>query len=388
MPDDSKPDSQQTTTEPKAADKAAEAGTTQGDSKPKGMPADWAQRVADAEVKHGLRPADDAKAAPAKPEGKDPKGDEAGGDKEADTDPSQRAEKGGPKAPTLPKGVTEAQWDRAVKALKRDGYDDDDIEALSAKHPSRVIALGEKRADNQADVDRKLKMKEARGDTAPEVDSKPESAGSKAKNHGEQGDTAKLAEANLAKLRGTLGEKLGTFTPEEVDAVADFTQEFTNTALQNATAPLLQELETLRGEREELTKKVSILTNLQEEIMLGQYRRDFADEYPQLKDNERFSKLHARALRMQESEGDSFETFRDLFAEACTREFAKELAEQAKKDRAAINAKRNNGQPTVPNSEASGKDRPATKADARVELVQALEQGDKERARALAASAR
>jgi hypothetical protein len=367
--------------------------TPPGDTTPKGMPPgmppDWAERVAKAEQRHGMRPAGNA----------EPKA-QAGGD-DGDTDPTQKGEKADAKdgeQPTeikvkLPAGVTQKQWDKAVHALKRDGWEDDDIAALAAKHPNRIIAMGDKRAENQADVDRKLKIKETKGGEEAPADKKTttpssESAGGKSKNQGAEGDTAARAKANLDKLRGTLGEKLAGFTPDEADALAASTSEFTEAAITHATAPLAEKLAEYESEVSELRAAKQVLTNMVEEVLTGTYRKDFLDDYPQLKDNERFTKLTARLEQMRETESESFDTYRELFAEGCAREFSREIAEQAKKDRAAANAKRNNGALTPPSSTATGSERRATKAETQIELVKALESGDKERARSLAATAR
>ena len=66
-------------------------------------------------------------------------------------------------------------YDKAVKALKLDGWTDDDIKALP---PERLVALGKKAKDRHSEIGKKLQSRSAESETEVEEDEQEEKGGS------------------------------------------------------------------------------------------------------------------------------------------------------------------------------------------------------------------
>jgi len=181
-------------------------------------------------------------------------------------------------------------YDKAVKALKLDGWDDDDLAALS---PERVIALGKKATERHSAFGKKLQEAAGKKAEVPDGDESEESENETATPVAESDDAE---EPGSAEPSGQPRSKDGRFAIDykaiakpvsDAIGLGSEVEEALAAALESALAPLQQKLESYDQ------YQAAIVEQRGEEI--GQsIREKLSDRFPGLQDEEKFERVVGR----------------------------------------------------------------------------------------------
>ncbi len=271
------------------------------------------------------------------------------GNESTDTAPKKDVSK-------TPKGIDAGDWDRATKALRRDGFEDDDIAGMK---PARALELGIKRAKAQSDTDAAFgELQQLKGD---------------------DGHTEKEEKADTADPPD-LTNALEAIAREHGDETAKSVGE----AIKAMSTPILKENAVLHATLVQTRKQV-------EDLYIASVRSDLVNDYPKLSDSDVFRKVKARMLTLAETESfkkqlqddrdfvarhelnGQREYVKALMQEAFRWEFSQENQdEKAGKKRTKKRSKRN-GQMTPPGSRRSVPEKMSAeeKEDRLLELLEA-----------------
>ena len=250
------------------------------------------------------------------------------------------------------------EHEQAYAVLKRDGWTPEDLEALPA---DRLLSIAEHRKKVQADVDRKLRERQApSNDTETDKDSGEATA---------EPTPDQPSVANLADRATAFAEYLGLD-----DSGKDMLVE-----LQQAAVQPMQQL---------MQKQQEMLTAVQEQLLfteLERVRSSLVDQYPQARDtgSERWGNVLDRMGQMWADGADADP--RSLMEEAILLEFRGELASEARESKDRVAVYRERGMPSVkPRPEATPTySTPEERQDAVLKILESNDPDKYARARAI-----
>jgi hypothetical protein len=235
----------------------------------------------------------------------------------------------------MPKG-----YDKAIKALKLDGWDDEDVQALS---PERVIALGKKATERHSAFGRKLQ--EAAGKKAEDLD--------EAKSGEEDDETAEAAdeddqseEPGSAEPTGQPRNKDGRFSinykalakpVSDAIGLGSEVEEALASALESALAPIQEKLN-------EYDKYQTAIVEQRGEEIGQSIREKLSDRFPGLKDEEKFERVVGRMGLLAKSD-PNYQSMEQLMLDAAKLELFDDNQEVSA--RKTTQVKRAQGQPTT-----------------------------------------
>jgi len=241
---------------------------------------------------------------------------------EADGAPEETSVLGGEPRDEEESGAPSLSEEReqSYAVLKRDGWTTEDLEALSDE---RLAAIAEHRRKVQADVDRKLRERQA-----PETDRETD------KDSGESQAEPNPDQPSVANLR------------EQAKAFADYL------GLDESGKDLLVEFQqaAVQPMQQLIEQQQSALQAVQQQLLFTELERArvaLEDQYPQARDteSERWGNVLDRMGKMW-SEGSEAST-RQLMEEAILLEFRGELASESRQHKDRVAHLRQNGMPSV-----------------------------------------
>jgi hypothetical protein len=243
-------------------------------------------------------------------------------------------------------------YDKAVKALKLDGWTDDDIKALP---PERLVALGKKAKERHSEIGKKLQSRSAESEPEVEEDEQeeeeddnsepemqsPDDEEDDAQDQDDKDDDEE-AEEELGSAEPTgqplTREKLRSMVKPLSDAIGlgDEVGDELAKVLEQAVAPLQNEISRYRQYQEQVIRERG------EELGI-KAREKLADQFPGLKDEEKFERVVMKMTDLAKSgRYDSMET---LMFDAAKLELFDDAKNTA--TRSAISSKRSQGQPVT-----------------------------------------
>ena len=265
-------------------------------------------------------------------------------------------------------------YDKAVKALKLDGWTDEDVSALDSE---RVIALGKKAKERHSEIGKKLQSRSAEpeSDEESEEGSDEESDDSEspslnrvqsedgADDQEDQGDD-EAEEEELGSAEPTsqpfTREKLRSMVSPLSDAIGlgDEVGDELAKVLEQAVAPLQGELLRYRQYHEQIIRERG-------EELGAKAREKLADQFPGLKDEEKFERVVQKMGTL--AKANNYDSMESLMFDAAKLELFDEAKDNASKT--AISSKRSLGQPvtsnrSMPNKAMSVEDREDKALDA------------------------
>ena len=250
------------------------------------------------------------------------------------------------------------EQEQAMAVLKRDGWTPEDLEALPA---DRLLSIAEHRKKVQADVDRKLRERQA-SDPDTETD----------KDSGEATAEPTPDQPSVANLR------------DQAKAFADYL------GLDESGQDLLVEMQqaAVQPMQELIDSQRQALEAVQQQLLfteLERARTALVDQYPQASDtkSERWQKVLDRMGQMWADGSDA--DARSLMEEAILLEFRGELATEAKQSKDRVASLRQAGMPTArPRPEANPVySTPEERQDAVLKILESNDPDKYERARAI-----
>ena len=248
--------------------------------------------------------------------------------------------------------------EQAYDVLRRDGWTLEDLEALPAE---RLLSIAEHRRKVQADVDRKLRERQAQQD---DTETGKDSEAGQAEPTKDQPSVANLREQAKA-----FGEYLGLDESGQ-DLLVE---------LQQAAVQPMQKLIDDQRQALEAVQQQLLFTELE------RARVSLEDQYPQARDteDERWGKVLDRMGKMW-NEGSELGT-RQLMEEAILLEYRGELASEAKQSRDRVASLRQTGMPTArPRPEATPVySTPEERQDAVLKILESNDPDKYARARAI-----
>ena len=231
-------------------------------------------------------------------------------------------------APDEPPTTSEpsAEMDEALSVLRRDGFQRDDLSALSDE---QVLRLAEHRKKVQTDIDRMLSK--AKPDEASEEQSQAEPAEpntAEAPNGHPQQD-------NLRQAAALFGEHVGLDT--------------------ESTELLAKSYEAILAPMQEQVQAVNHQLAM---FQIEQARTGLVGQYPQVADTagKDWERVLGRMTKLQDSGG--YDTVADLMEDAIAFEFRDQYKEQAQSAKKTIRSLRANGSPS--NSKGASSQSPGT----------------------------
>lgn len=250
------------------------------------------------------------------------------------------------------------EHEQAIAVLKRDGWTPEDLEALPAE---RLLSIAEHRKKVQADVDRKLRERQA-----PETEAETDKDSGQV--HAEP-TSDQPSVANLREQAKAFGDYLG---------LDESGQDLLVELQQAAVQPMQQLIDDQRKALEAVQQQL-LFTELE------RARASLEDQYPQARDtdSERWGNVLDRMGKMW-SEGSDLGT-RQLMEEAILLEFRGELASEAKQSRDRVASYRQTGMPTArPRPEATPVySTPEERQDAVLRILESNDPDKYARARAI-----
>jgi hypothetical protein len=237
----------------------------------------------------------------------------------------------------LPKG-----YDKAAKALKLDGWDDEDLKSLS---PERIIALGKKAQERHSAIGRKLQdaasKKAEEFDEVEDEDEDSESATAGMVDEGPEDEEPGSAEPSgqPRSANGKFSIDYRSIAKPVSDAIGlgDEVEEALASALEKALAPLREKV------AEYETYQAQVIEQRGEEI--GQAAREkLSDKFPGLQDEAKFEKVVSRMHQLAKS-SDQYKSMEELMLDAAKIELFDDNESTIK--RTSVQSKRAQGQPTT-----------------------------------------
>jgi hypothetical protein len=254
----------------------------------------------------------------------------------------------------VPKG-----YDKAVKALKLDGWTDDDIKGLS---PERLVALGKKAKERHSEIGKKLQSRASE----PEEDDESEDEGD-----GEESDDSEPAskesdkedepEADESEDKATDDEDSDSEDEEEQGSAEPARQPLTKERIRSLVKPLSDAIGLGDEVGDELAKVLEqAITPLQNEVAqyrqyheqiiaqrgeeLGMAAREkLAGQFPGLKDEEKFNRVVEKMSDL--AKVGQYESMEALMLDAAKLELFDDAKDNA--TRSALSSKRSQGQPVT-----------------------------------------
>ena len=253
----------------------------------------------------------------------------------------------------VPKG-----YDKAVKALKLDGWTDDDIKALPAE---RLVALGKKSKERHSEIGKKLQSRASEPEESDESeeeekeeesdDSEPARAEADEEEGGgedesedkatedDEDDSEEEEQGSAEPARQPLSkERIRAMVKPLSDAIGlgDEVGDELAKVLEQAIAPLQNEVAQYRQYHEQ------VIMQRGEELGMAA-REKLAGQFPGLKDEEKFNRVVAKMDQLARSgKYDSMET---LMLDAAKLELFDDAKDNA--TRSALSSKRSQGQPVT-----------------------------------------
>ena len=257
-----------------------------------------------------------------------------------------------PSAPPLSDDLKDA-----YDVLRRDGWTDDDFEALPEE---RLIAMAEHRRKMQADVDRKLREDDGPQDDEAQTDSED------GHNAEPDSDPPALDTTHLDSLSDYLGLD---------DAGKDLLRQF-----QDASVAPMQKL---LQEQQRMIQNVQV-SMLQLEVERA--RTELQSEHHQVRDvrSEEWQRVLGRMDKLAEEDPDK--SIRDLMEDAVLLEFRGEIKQTAQDAKRSLNGYRDQGQPSVkpkPSTPQQQFSSPSEREDAILRILDSDDPDRFQRARAL-----
>jgi len=239
----------------------------------------------------------------------DAAGDDPVGDGVEDPEPKEDDSSDQEEDREQPEPIDGDEMEKALSALRRDGLPADVIEKMTNQE---VIDLGVKRAKVQADTDNAYRELRELQESSKQNDAVKSDQDSEAAEPTEQPVLANLDEAvkPFADLFGDDGA-------EALKAIQ-----------QAAIAPLMGQI---RG-----------ITNALGEYAAKDARRELADQFPQLSDDQAYGQVEERMGKLIKS--GSYSSPRELMADAARLTFADDQRDAAKAYRDKTSKMRSNGQ--------------------------------------------
>jgi len=237
----------------------------------------------------------------------------------------------------LPKG-----YEKAAKALKLDGWDDEDLKSIS---PERVMALGKKAQERHSAIGRKLQ--DAASKKVEDLDEDDEEdREAKAAGPGIFDDDGDDEEPGSAEPSGQPRSANGKFTIDykalakpvsDAIGLGDEVEEALAKAFESALAPLREKV------AEYESYQAQVIEQRGEEI--GQAAREkLSDRFPGLQDEAKFDKVVSRMHQLAKS-GEQYKSMEELMLDAAKIELFDDNV--AANKRSVAQSKRAQGQPTT-----------------------------------------
>lgn len=233
-------------------------------------------------------------------------------------------------------------YEKAVKALKLDGWDDDDVSALS---PERVIALGKKAQERHSAIGKKLQEKSGKTSDLDDED-KDDSEDDKQESFFSNEDDPEDEEQGSAEPARQPRSKDGKFVIDykalakpvsEAIGLGDEVEEALAKAFESALAPIQEKVAAYDQYQAQLIEQRG------EEI--GQAAREkLADQFPSLMDEEKFDRVVSRMHQLAKTE-QQYESMEQLMLDAAKLELFDDNVRGNK--RQVSQSKRAQGQPTT-----------------------------------------
>lgn len=241
--------------------------------------------------------------------------------------------------------------DEAYAVLRRDGWEQADLEALSAE---RIQAMAEHRKKMQADIDRKLRER-----------SEPQSVDETDKDSGESQAEPNPDTPNVADLR------------EQVDALADYLglddrgREVFDQWQQAAVAPMQKLVE----------QQVQQVKKLQQQVLYQELERarvSLVGEYPQIADvdSEGWGRVLDRMNAVMQEGTDK--RMHEVMEDAVLMEFRDDISRDVKTKRESLRDFKQAGQPDV-RPARQVRQEPSTNAEREDMVLRILESDDPDR---------
>lgn len=271
----------------------------------------------------------------------------AGLSEKAITDAAQAKPEGSKptEPPPVPEGVKPADWSKAYKALKFDGYDDEMIDGMP---PDKMVAFGLKRYAAQADTDKRLReAAKSKPTTSPAEEIEPvEPQPAKAETPAAQG---------LDDLIQPLAEMFG-------DDSKPLLEKFASGLLSQIRGQYEGKLSAL--EQSEMASRATLESIVIETALDGQ-KKDF----PELEEPTVRQRVQETMRSMAPS--GRWKTVPELCRAACRVELAEEFLRRQQERLSATNRAKANGQPVVESRAAP----PKALADIQDRALDMLEKG-------------
>lgn len=233
-------------------------------------------------------------------------------------------------------------YDKAVKALKLDGWDDDDVSALSEE---RIIALGKKAQERHSAIGKKLQEKSSKSADL-DIDDEDDSEQGEEKGFVGNDDDSESEEQGSAEPARQPRAKDGKFVIDykalakpvsEAIGLGDEVEEALAKAFESALAPIQEKVAAYDEYQSQLIEQRG------EEI--GQAARErLADRFPGLKDEEKFERVVTRMYQLAKTEQE-YESMEQLMLDAAKLELFDDNTQASK--RLVSQSKRAQGQPTT-----------------------------------------
>lgn len=231
--------------------------------------------------------------------------------------------------------ATDAEYQRAMAALKRDGYPD--LDEYAKANPDKFREYGLKRAQVQNDLDELAQKHQSTSSELAEfkrVLGKDKSDSDIPAVTDQQLDVSKYIKPLADHFSESYGE----------DASQPLTTAFTGLATQLQTDFNAQLQQRDESHKEQLESLQGAFLNLQAESA----RKELLSEYPKLKNSDRWQNVieHMNKVGFSEEQPD----FLSLASYAAQIEFAPEMAKEAKAAKRAAREQRDQGVPTSPST--------------------------------------
>lgn len=254
----------------------------------------------------------------------------------------------------VPKG-----YDKAVKALKLDGWTDDDIKALPAE---RLVALGKKAKERHSEIGKKLQSRASEPEESEEAESEgEEEEGDDLESSRKETEEAEETESDSSEDKATEDEDEESEEEEEQGSAEPARQPLSKDRIRSLVKPLSDAIGLGDEVGDELAKVLEqAIVPLQQEVAqyrqyheqmimqrgeeLGMAAREkLAGQFPGLKDEEKFNRVVAKMDQLARSgKYDSMET---LMLDAAKLELFEDAKDNA--TRSALSSKRSQGQPVT-----------------------------------------
>lgn len=239
----------------------------------------------------------------------------------------REAEGGDPEggAEESPSPLSEQQ-EEALQILRRDGWDQADLEALPEE---RLIAIAEHRKKMQADVDRMLRDRQ-------QPEAAPETAEDSEASTAEPNSDQPTISANLEEQAKAFADYLGL----DEDGASKLVQ------MQQSVVEPMQQV---------INQQQDMLQTVSQQIMfmdLERARTELVSDYPQIADvdGEGWDRVLNRMVTLYDDESSGERPTAQVMEDAILLEFRDDIAQQAKQTKQQVRNFRDDGLPTATRS--------------------------------------